>query len=248
MVAIVAAVPDETWMFRRRLFPCEVRRCGRRELYCGSMFGQKVVVLHTGVGKINAASAVTALLEYYTPETLIITGCCGAYVDQGLSKGDLVLATEEICADEGVLTPEGFRDFATLGFSLLRNKSIGLQNRFFVDAKLQESARTHLERFSREEGLHLGVGPLVTVSTCSGTSQSGLDMQARTGGLGENMEGAAIAQVCQQYNVPFLEIRGISNMVEDRNLQNWDLAGATESAQQALVALLRSWFAPVLLA
>jgi len=62
------------------------------------------------------------------------------------------------------------------------------------------------------------------------------------------MEGAAVAQVCQQYKVPFLEIRGVSNMVEDRNLQNWDLAGAAENAQQALVALLRGWFAPVLLA
>lgn len=246
MVAIVAAVPDETWILRQRLFPCEVRRCGRRDLYCGTMFGHKVVVLHTGVGKINAASAVTALLEYYTPETLIMTGCCGAYAEQGLTKGDLVLASEEICADEGVLTPEGFRDFASLGFPLLHNKSIGLQSRFIVETKLQESARAPLESFARAEGVYLGVGPLVTVSTCSGTLLSGLEMQARTGGLGENMEGAAVAQVCQQYKVPFLEIRGISNLVEDRDLQNWDLQGAAEKAQHALVALMRSWFAPVL--
>lgn len=62
------------------------------------------------------------------------------------------------------------------------------------------------------------------------------------------MEGAAAAQVCQQYHVPFLELRGVSNLVEDRNLDSWDLEGAAENAQQALMALLRKWYAPVELA
>lgn len=212
------------------------------------MFGHKVVVLHTGVGKINAASAVTVLLEHCKPASVIVTGCCGAYPGQGLAKGDLVLASEEISADEGVLTPDGFQDFQALGFSLLRSKGIGMQNRFSVDTKLRESARPHLDRFAQESGVDLGIGPLVTVSTCSGTLQSGQAMQKRTGGLGENMEGAAVAQVCGQYNVPFMEIRGVSNMVEDRNLANWDLDGAAERAQQALMALLRGRFSPVMLA
>lgn len=245
MIAIVAAVPDETRMLRSGLFPCEVRRCGSRELYCGNMFGHKITVLHTGIGKINTASAVTALLEHYVPEMLITIGCCGAYPGQGLKKGDLVLASEEICADEGVLTPQGFRDFETLGFSLLKSKGKGLSSRFSVDVKLRESARLHLETLAAESGFSLGVGPLVTVSTCSGTVRSGQEMQARTGGLGENMEGAAVAQICQQYKIPFLEIRGVSNLVEDRDLQRWDLEGAAGNAQQGLMALLRNWYAPV---
>jgi futalosine hydrolase len=60
------------------------------------------------------------------------------------------------------------------------------------------------------------------------------------------MEGAAVAQVCETYGVPFLELRGVSNMVEDRNLDNWDLEGAGKMAQQALIALLRGWFSPIL--
>ncbi|MDK2848476.1 MAG: futalosine hydrolase [Desulfuromonadales bacterium] len=246
MIAIVAAVPDETWMLRRRLFPCEVKRCGRRDLYCGRMFGHKVVVLHTGVGKINAASAVTALLESCEPDFVIVTGCCGAYPGQGLERGDLLLASEEICADEGVWTPDGFKDFATLGFSLLRSKGVGLANRFAVDGKLHDLANPILQHHVRQEGIRLGIGPLVTVSACSGTLQSGLALQKRTGGLGENMEGAAVAQVCETYGVPFLELRGVSNMVEDRNLDNWDLEGAGKMAQQALIALLRGWFSPIL--
>jgi futalosine hydrolase len=60
------------------------------------------------------------------------------------------------------------------------------------------------------------------------------------------MEGAAVAQICEQYKVPFLELRGVSNMVEDRDLSNWDLDGAAGRAQQALIALLRGWFSPVM--
>lgn len=246
MIAIVAAVPDETRFLRRSIFPCEVRRCGHRDLYCGSMFGHRMAVLHTGIGKINAASAVTVLLEREKPTTLIVTGCCGAYPDQGVAQGDLVLASEEICADEGVLTPDGFKDFATLGFSLLQSKGIGLKSRFVVDVRLRDNALPHLERFCREAGIRLGTGPLVTVSTCSGTARAGRALQLRTGGLGENMEGAAVAQICEQYKVPFLELRGVSNMVEDRDLSNWDLDGAAGRAQQALIALLRGWFSPVM--
>ncbi|MDD4457882.1 MAG: futalosine hydrolase [Syntrophotalea acetylenica] len=246
MIAIVAAVPEETALLRRGLFPCEVRRCGHRDLYCGSMFGHKLTVLHTGIGKINAASAVTVMLEREKPEMLILTGCCGAYPGQGLATGDLLLATEEISADEGVLTPEGFRDFGSIGFTLLRSKGFECRSRCTVESRLRESALPHLERFAVEGGLHLKSGPMVTVSTCSGTLQSGRELQQRTGGLGENMEGAAVAQVCEQYQVPFLELRGVSNLVEDRDLSRWDLEGAAGGVQQALMALLRGWFSPIL--
>jgi futalosine hydrolase len=60
------------------------------------------------------------------------------------------------------------------------------------------------------------------------------------------MEGAAVAQVCEQYQVPFLELRGVSNLVEDRDLSRWDLEGAAGGVQQALMALLRGWFSPIL--
>jgi futalosine hydrolase len=248
MIAIVAAVPDETCLLRRRLFPCEVKRCGHRDLYCGRMFGHKVVVLHTGVGKVNAASAVTALLEHCRPDSVVVAGCCGAYPGQGLDIGDLLLASEEICADEGVLTPEGFKDFASLGFPLLRSKGIGLHNRFAADGRLFDLAGPILQYHAREEGVGFGIGPLVTISTCSGTLQAGVALQQRTGGLAENMEGAAVAQVCKEYRVPFLELRGVSNMVEDRNPANWDVKTAVERVQQALIALLRGWFSPVMLA
>lgn len=248
MIALVAAVPDETRLLRRSMFPCEVLRCGRRDLYRGTMFGQKLAVLHCGVGKVNTAAAVGAFLEHHCPSTLIMIGCCGAYPGRELDLGDLVLASEEVCADEGVQTPEGFRDFTQLGFPLLRENKPTLCHRITTDAHLLESARPHLEQAAREAGCRLATGPLVTVSTCSGTLEAGHRLGERTGGLGENMEGAAAAQICALYGVPFLEIRGISNRVEDRDLRNWDFEGAAEKVQLAVRVLLRGWFAPRMLA
>jgi futalosine hydrolase len=52
------------------------------------------------------------------------------------------------------------------------------------------------------------------------------------------MEGAAAAHVSRLYEVPFLEIRGISNLVEDRRTEDWDLPLAATNAQRAGMELL----------
>ncbi|APG27991.1 futalosine hydrolase [Syntrophotalea acetylenivorans] len=244
MIAIIAAVAAETALLRQSLSPCEVRRCGARELFLGSLFDQKVALLHSGIGKINAASAVTALLETFKPEAVIVTGCAGAYPDSGLEVGDLVLASEEILADEGVLTPQGFIDFAALGFPLLEHGGPLMEQRFLADPQLLAEALPLIETAAIKAGARLATGPLVTVSTCSGTDQAARAMVQRTAGIGENMEGAAVAQICRLYEVPFLELRGISNRVENRNLERWDLPAGAKIAQRALMAYLKGCHPP----
>lgn len=239
MIAIVAAVSAETVLLRQSLSPCEVRRCCTRELFLGSLFGQKVALLHSGIGKINAASAVTALLEIIKPEVVIVIGCAGAYPDSGLAIGDLALASEEILADEGVVTEEGFVDFATLGFPLLEHGGPIMTQRFAADPQLLAATEPPLAAAASAAGVKLAIGPMVTVSTCSGTDQAAQDMAQRTGGICENMEGGAVAQICRLYDVPFLELRGISNRVENRDLSRWDLPAAAEIAQRALMAYLQ---------
>lgn len=244
MIVIVAAVSAETDLLRQSLSPCEVRRCGARELFLGSLFGKKVALLHSGIGKINAASAVTALLETFEPEAVIVTGCAGAYPQSGLQVGDLVLASEEILADEGVLTPQGFVDFAALGFPLLEHGGPVMEQRFPADPRLLAATRPLFENAASAAGARVTTGPMVTVSTCSGTDQAAQSMVERTGGICENMEGAAVAQICRLYEVPFLELRGISNQVENRDLERWDLPAGSRIAQKALMAYLQGCQSP----
>ncbi len=244
MIAIVAAVSAETVLLRQSLSPCEVRRCGTRELFLGSLFAQKVVLLHSGVGKINAASAVTALLEIIEPEVVIVIGCGGAYPGSDLAVGDLVLASEEILGDEGVITSQGFVDFATLGFPLLEHGGPVMEQHFSADPQLLAAAQQPLAAAASLAGAKLAIGPMVTVSTCSGTDQAAQAMVQRTGGICENMEGGAVAQVCRLFEVPFLELRGISNQVENRDLNRWDLPAAARISQRALLAYLKDRQAP----
>lgn len=241
MIALIAAVPLETELLRRRLAPCEVRTCGGRELFCGSLFGHAVTLLHTGVGKASAAAAGAALLASCRPDAVIVIGCGGAYPGSALAVGDLALGDEAVYGDEGVLTPDGFHDLEALGFPSVERRGLRLFNRFPADPALLADARPLLERAASALGRRLAAGPLVTVSTCSGTTQAGLEMARRTGGICENMEGAAVAQVCALHDIPFLEIRGISNLVEDRDLSAWDLKGAAEAAQRAVKSFLCGW-------
>jgi futalosine hydrolase len=55
------------------------------------------------------------------------------------------------------------------------------------------------------------------------------------------MEGAAVAQVAALHGVPWLEVRGISNIVEDRDLKAWDIPKAAGTVQQALLQILADW-------
>lgn len=241
MIALVAAVPAESELLRRLLAPCEVRSCGRRDLFVGTLLGRPVALLHSGVGKGSAAAAVGALLEGPRPSMVVNLGVGGAYPGSGLKVGDLALATEEIYGDEGVITPGGFLDLESLGFPLVQRNGHRFYNRFPVSPPLLEAFRPIAERTATGNGRHLACGPFVTVSTGSGTDSAGEEMARRTGGICENMEGGAVAQVCALHGVPFLEVRGISNATGNRDLSGWDVRKGAEIAQWAIRDFFLSW-------
>lgn len=240
MILLIAAVPLETELLRRELAPCEVRRCGGRALYHGMLAGESVALQHSGVGKANAAAATALLLNSLQPEAVFCFGCAGAYLASELRVGDLALATEEIYGDEGVAAPNGFLDMQTLGFPLAERGGEKWFNRFPADPELLAHGH-HLITRALGAKQRVACGPLVTVSTCSGTTAAGNFLAHRTGGVGENMEGAAVAQLCARFGVPFFEVRGISNLVEDRDFSRWDLPGAAAAAQQAVRTVLAGW-------
>jgi futalosine hydrolase len=53
------------------------------------------------------------------------------------------------------------------------------------------------------------------------------------------MEGAAVAMVCQKFNVPCVELRCVSNMVEDRKEKNWQLAEAIKKICRVVEIILQ---------
>lgn len=177
-------------------------------------------IIETGVGPVNAAHAVTLAITQSKPRAIIVCGVGGAYPASGLQLGDVVSASLEIYGDLGANSPVGFLDMKALGFPVVAGSTP-----LFNEIPLQ--------LFPTERRV-----PFVTVSTCTGTRPAAVALQSRTSGAVENMEGAAIAHVAHLHGVPIGELRGISNMVTDRDTSTWKLKDAAVAAQEALMRWL----------
>ena len=240
MIALLAAVSAETDLIRQSLEDVQHSAVDGMTLITGRLSGHEVCLAHGGTGKAAAAAAAVTLLINCRPNVLWLFGCGGAYPGSGMAVGDLALASAEIFGDEGVATARGFHDLAAMKLAMRENPAQGF-NTWPVDQRLLGWAQPLLERHVEKATKLLSVGPFVTVSTCTGTAARATELKNRTGGICENMEGAAVALACQQLSIPLLEVRGISNLVEDRDTSRWNLAAGMAAAQQALLALVRAW-------
>ena len=186
----------------------------------------------------NPRSLLRGRLQSAKPAFVLQIGIGGAYVSSGLAVGDLAIATEECYGDMGVLTPDGWRGMDFIGFPVVASDPPCF-NRFSLNAALVKDTRRCLAAIDWEGSPpQIGVGPFVTVNQCSGVQVAGDAVAARFGGICESMEGAAAAHVCALYGIPFVEVRCISNLVEDRNFSTWNIPLAMRRSQMAAKAVL----------
>lgn len=233
-ILVQAAVPRELELLIASL---EGRRTSESGVYPtteGFLGEAQLVCCAGGVGKANAAAAATALFERHRPRLAIITGCGGAYPGSGLAVGGLAIASDELFADEGVETPDGWLDLRAMQLPMF---SQGTQH-YYNTIPLSRHAAEKAMQLADSHGVRLVRGRFLTVSSCSGTRARGLELSRRHQAICENMEGAAVALAALRYGIPCLEIRGISNLVEDRDLTRWDLPRALEVAQRFVIKIL----------
>ena len=179
-----------------------------------------VRVIETGVGVVNAAHAATVAILTDRPDRIVVCGVGGAYPASGLAIGDVVSADVEIYGDLGAQSPAGFLDMAALGFPVVAGPS----------PLFNELPLTVFPTHQR--------GRFVTVSTCTGSDAVARALESRTRGVVESMEGAAIVHVAHLHGVAVGEVRGISNMVTNRDKSAWKLREAAQAAQEAVASWL----------
>ena len=177
----------------------------------------EIELITTGVGPVNAAHATTVAIMRQRPDVIISCGVGGAYPSSTLHVGDVACADLEIYGDLGAESPGGFLDMRALGFPVVRNDEA-----LFNEIPMTVFPASRRTRF-------------VTVSTCTGTEDTARDIETRTRGAVENMEGAAIAHVAHLNHIQVGEVRGISNIVTNRNKASWRLSEASEAAQTTLI-------------
>lgn len=195
----------------------------------GAVEGARIVA--SGVGRVNAACAVTeSILRDGPYDAVINAGIAGALprvANAGATPrfaceiGDIVIGSEAVYVEEGLIAPDGFHDMASLGFPLA---AFITGNRVAADPRLLALA------------MHAGfpAAPIATVATCSGTDAAALEVARRTGAAAEAMEGAAVLHAARRLGVPAIELRAISNTTGDRPRQRWDIPAAFRALAPAV--------------
>jgi futalosine hydrolase len=198
--------------------------CAATELECALLREQlktrhtSISIVRTGVGPVNAAHAVTLFIATTGARAIVLCGVGGAYPGAGLAVGDVVCAASESYGDLGATSPSGFLDMKALGFPVIE-----------TPAPLFNELPMQIFPVARRV-------PFVTVTSCTGTDAAARAIERRTGGAVESMEGAAVAHVAHLHGVPVGEVRGISNIVSDRDPSTWKLTEAAVAAQEAVVS------------
>jgi len=198
----------------------EIICCVSTELEGARLRAEGVPVLVTGVGPVNAACALAIYMSTQGALRVVVCGVGGAYPGSGLAVGDVVCAESEQYGDLGADSPDGFLDMQALGIPVLEG-----------DPPLYNRLPVELFPIERRAAF-------VTVNTCTGSDEAARAIVARTGGAVESMEGAAFAHVARHFGVPVAEVRGISNLVGDRDRGAWRIAEAADAAQEALLPWL----------
>lgn len=187
-----------------------------------------------GIGRVNTASFLTEEIITRRPRGVVLVGCAGTYHGSGLLTGDIAIADSEFSADEGIVSEAGFQSMEEIGIPVIRKHDVEYFNCFPVD----ETLTGELYKCARAGGLTAVKGRFITVSAVSGTEQRAHIINKEIGAVCENMEGAAAAHICLKYDIPFAELRGISNIAGKR--RPFDLIAAM-SAVGNMLRKFRNW-------
>lgn len=177
-----------------------------------------VDVLITGVGMVATAAWCSRVLAQ-TPYGLALNlGVCGSF-DRALAPGTVVHVVSDRLAELGA---EGDERFLTLEELQLPGESE------FVN--LEPPANPALERLPAVTG--------ITVNTAHGSERSIAAVVRRFTPQVESMEGAAFMSACLIHQIPFAQVRAVSNFVERRNREAWKMADAIRSLGDAALTIL----------
>lgn len=185
----------------------------------GKLKGRKIVLALTGIGKVNAAMTATLLLEHFKPEEVLFTGIAGG-INPDLLPGDIVIAEKTVQHDLGKLTTEGMR------YRGMRNPLTRIRNPVFFPAdsallSLAEASGKRIKLDSIKAGSAVRIPIIITGIVVTGdvfvaSPSKKNELREILNADAVEMEGAAVAQICWQHEVPCLVIRSLSDSANEQ--------------------------------
>lgn len=195
-------------------------------------------ILVTGPGVFNTIHSMTQYLETHTPQMILNTGIAGAFNQSGLKLKDIAVAESERYIHAGVENDSPVP--LPLPFELLPGCKDSATGRYRFDPLLVDSVFQRLVSAFSKTGHFVKKGKFITVSTITATDETAKKIFGSFLPLAEAMEGAACAHVAALYNIPFIEVRSISNFVGRRDRSNWEIKGASEQLTRICETLLQA--------
>lgn len=198
-IGIIGAMAEEIAQLKKSMTIEETVNYYGSDFYQGYLNGVAIVLVESGIGKVNATISTTLLIEHFKVTAIINTGTAGA-VDPALSVGDVVIANYLIHHDVDVT-----------GFGYKPGQMAGMPEGYFPDSSLMHLAQKAIRRQNIEPILGLIVSGDEFVNSIERLEQI---RETFPKARACEMESAAIAQTAYTMNVPFVIIRAISDSAD----------------------------------
>ena len=200
-IGIIGAMDKEVEGLKNEMKVREITRIAGIDFYEGTLQGKEIVLLKSGVGKVNSAMATDILIREFGAVQIIFTGVAGAVNDK-LNVGDVVISTELV-----------EHDFDTTAFGEKLGNVPGSDNgKFYADSKLISLAEASAQKVLGKN--HVFKGVIATGDQFIADKEKVKVLEGTFGAWAVEMEGASVAHVATLYKVPFVVIRAISDKAD----------------------------------
>ena len=201
-IGIIGAMDEEVSRLKEKMHVKKVEKKAGMEFFDGELAGKEVVIVRSGIGKVNAGICTQILVDDFQVEAVINTGVAGSLKNE-INIGDIVLSSDSLQHDMDA-TGFGYKP----GIIPRMEQSV-----FVADAQLIELAKQVNEQVNPE--IRTFVGRVVSGDQFISDKQKKDYLVEQFAGYCTEMEGAAIAQTCYVNEIPYLVIRAISDKADN---------------------------------
>lgn len=201
-IGIIGAMEEEVEALRAKLVNPQKMTKASMDFYSGTMHGMDVVIVRSGIGKVNAGICTQILADVYQVDAVMNTGIAGSLKAE-IDIGDVVISTDTVQ-----------HDMDATGFGYEPGIIPRMETSCFqADLKLVELAAAACREAVPE--IHVFTGRVVSGDQFVSDKAVKDRIAAQFGGMCTEMEGAAIAQAAYLNRIPFVIIRAISDKADD---------------------------------
>ena len=201
-IAVVGAMEQEIELLRESMANVKHVSFGKFSAYEGELAGKRMVLVLSGIGKVNAAVSTSWVIHQFAPDCVINTGSAGG-LGKGMKVGDVVIG--ETVAHH---------DVDVTAFGYVWGQVPQLPAVFASDSNLIRQAEKAARVF---EGAAVTQGLIVSGDRFVHSSEGVAEIRSHFPEVkAVEMEAAAIAQTCHQLEVPFVIIRAVSDSADEK--------------------------------